>query len=95
MQSKKRVRKRDFINFMELSSESGTLGYRVLLVWERGRLISENVDDDDGNHHLPILHLEEPIIKTLQSCTKKTVKGLPYTHSSQSMLDLTENKTCI
>jgi hypothetical protein len=70
MQLKKRVRKRDFINFIELLSEPGTLGYGVLLVWERGRLILETVDDDDGNHHLPILRLEEPIIKTLQSCTK-------------------------
>jgi hypothetical protein len=94
MQSKKRVWKRDFINFLELLFEPGTLGYGVLLVLERGNLISKTVDDDDGNHHLQILHLEEPISKTLQSFTK-SVKGLPYTHNSQSMLDLTENKTCI
>jgi hypothetical protein len=69
MQSKKRVRKRDLINFMELSSELGTLGYGVLLVLERGCLISETVDDEDGNHHLPIFLIEEPVIKTLRSCT--------------------------
>jgi hypothetical protein len=42
------------------------------------------LDDDNGNHHLSNPPREEPVTKYFNPA--KTVKGVPYTHSSQSML---------
>ena len=93
MQSKGKSKEERFYRFMELSFESRNLGYGVLLVMDKRALDLIKF----GRWQWKPPSANPPPWGTYKNASNlhKTVKDLPYTYKSQSMLDLTENETCI